>query len=108
MNPAISAALMAASHDEESEEFIQNKLRESNALGTSGAIHLDLNEKQLKLLEQALAHGTVVRTVDGRLYLNERAVSERKEGQGFMALLIMLVVGSVLASIVVLASKAGG
>lgn len=108
MNPAISAALLAASHDKDSEEFIQKKLREANALGTSGAVCLDLNDKQLKLLDQALANGTVVKTIDGRLYLNERAVSERKEGQGFMALLIMVVVGSVLASIVVLVSRAGG
>jgi len=100
--------LLAASHDKDSEEFVQKKLREANALGTSGAVCLDLNDKQLKLLDQALANGTVVKTIDGRLYLNERAVSERKEGQGFMALLIMLVVGSVLASIVVLVSKAGG
>ena len=100
--------MLAASHDKDSEEFVQKKLREANALGTSGAVCLDLNDKQLKLLDQALANGTVVKTIDGRLYLNERAVSERKEGQGFMALLIMLVVGSVLASIVVLVSKAGG
>lgn len=108
MNPAITAALLAASQDEESEEFIATKLREAKALGSSDAIQLDLNEKQQKLLEKQLANGTVVRTVDGRLYLNEQAVSDRKQGQAFMALLIILAIGSVIASIAVLAAKAGG
>ena len=51
-----------------------------------------------KLLEAALATGNVVRTSDGRVYLNERAVADRKEGQGFMALLIILIVASLIAS----------
>ena len=46
--------------------------------------------------------------MDGRLYLNERALSERKEGQGYMALLILLVIGSVIASVAVLALRSGG
>lgn len=108
MNPAISAALIAASQDEESEEFIATKLREAKALGSSGAIQLDLNEKQQKLLEKQLANGTVVRTADGRLYLSERAVSDRQEGQGYLVLLILLVAASVIASGAVLAIRAGG
>ena len=108
MNPAITAALLAASQDEESEEYISTKLREAKALGTFAAVQLDLNEKQQKLLEKQLANGTVVRTVDGRLYLSERAVSDRKEGQGYLVLLILLVAASVIASVAVLAIRAGG
>lgn len=108
INPAVTAALLAASQDEESEEFIQKKLREANAEGSSSAIRLELNEKQAKFLHAALETGTVVKTVDGRLYLNERALSERKEGQGYMALLILLVIGSVIASVAVLALRGGG
>ena len=108
INPAVTAALLAASQDEESEEFIQKKLREANAEGSSSAIRLELNEKQEKYLDQALEKGTVVKTVDGRLYLNERALSERKEGQGYMALLILLVIGSVIASVAILALRNGG
>ena len=108
INPAVTAALLAASQDEESEEFIQKKLREANAEGSSSAVQLELNEKQEKYLDQALEKGTVVKTVDGRLYLNERALSERKEGQGYMALLILLVIGSVIASVAVLALRNGG
>ena len=108
INPAVTAALLAASQDEESEEFIQKKLREANAEGSSSAVQLELNEKQEKYLDQALQKGTVVKTVNGRLYLNERALSERKEGQGYMALLILLVTGSVIASVAILALRNGG
>lgn len=108
INPAVTAALLAASQDEESEKFFQKKLREAHANGSSSAIRLDLNEKQQKYLDQALEKGTVVKTVDGRLYLNERAQAERREGQGFMALLILLAIGSVMASVAVLALRSGG
>ena len=108
VNPAITAALLAASQEEDSEEFIQKKLRDAKALGTSDAIVLDLNEKQQKFRDQAIEKGTVVKTLDGRFYLNERALSDRKEGQGYMALLILLVIGSVIASVAVLALRSGG
>ena len=108
MNPAITAALVAASHDEDTEAFIQTKLRDAKALGASSAIELDLTDKQRTLLDQAVANGTVVKTVDGRFYLNERAVTDRQEGQGFMALLIILVVGSLIASVAVLVLRSGG
>src|SRR4030095_5944106 len=105
INAGVTAAILAAQQDEES---IQAKLRKAKALGASNATHLELNQKQQRFLDQALANGTVVKTVDGRLYLNERAVSERKEGQGYMALLILLVIGSVIASVAVLAARGGG
>jgi hypothetical protein len=108
INAGVTAAILAASQDEDSEQFIQTKLRQAKALGAAAAIPLELKDKQQKLLDKALAGGTVVRTVDGRFYLNERAVSDRKEGQVFMALLVMLAVGSVIASAAVLAARAGG
>jgi hypothetical protein len=57
--------------------------------------------------DQALASGTVKRTDDGRINLKERAIADRTEGQGLMALLILLAVASVVASIAVLAAQAG-
>jgi hypothetical protein len=104
-NPAITAALVKAASREEIEEKIEARLKKANAVTAASAIELKLEEKQQKLLDEAIEAGGVVKTVDGRVYLNERAVAERKEGQGFMALLILLVVGSVLASVVVLASS---
>jgi hypothetical protein len=108
LNPAITAVLVKGAKQEEVEERIEARLKKAKATGKASAIDLDLDGRQQKLLDQAIASGTVMKTVDGRFYLNERAVSERKEGQGFMALLIVLVIGSVIASVAVLAAKAGG
>ena len=83
-------------------------MKAAEALGASSAIPLALDEKQQKLLDQAIGQGTVIRTVDGRFYLNERAVNERKEGQKYMALLILLIAGSVIASVAILASRVNG
>jgi hypothetical protein len=107
VNPAITAALIAASRQEEVEEKIEGRLKKARAVSVASAIAIELKDKEQELLDQALAAGTVKRTDDGRLYLNERAIADRKEGQGFMALLIMLVVASAIASVAVLMAKAG-
>ena len=78
------------------------------ALSPGSAVALELKDKEQALLDQALASGTVKRTSDGRLFLDERAIADRKEGQGFMALLIILVVASIIASVAALAARAGG
>lgn len=108
VNPAITAALIAASHQEEMEQKVEGRLKKAGALSPGSAVALDLKDKEQELLDQALVSGTVKRTADGRLYLNERAISDRKEGQGFMALLIILVVASIIASVAALAARAGG
>ena len=107
VNPAISAALIAASRQEEVEQKVEGRLKKAGAVSIGSAIMLDLNDKEQALLDQALASGSVKRTDDGRLYLNERVIADRTEGQGFMALLILLVVASVIASVAVLAAQAG-
>ena len=103
MNPAIHAAIIAATHQEEIEKKIEGRLKKAWALGPANAIALDLEGKERELIDHAIVAGTVKRTADGRLYLHEQAVADRKEGQGFMALLILLVIGSVIASVAVLA-----
>jgi hypothetical protein len=108
MNPAIHAAIMAATHQEEIEQKIEGRLKKAGALSRGSAVALELKDKEQELLNQALASGTVQRTEDGRFYLNERIIAERKEGQGFMALLIILAVVSVIASVAVLAARSGG
>ena len=107
MNPAITAALIAASNEEDVKAKIEDRLKKAGALSPTRAITLDLNAKEQELLDQALASGTVKRTADGRNYLNEMAVADRAEGQGFMVLLIILVAASVIASGVVLLARAG-
>ena len=108
MNPAIHAAIIAATHQEEIEQKIEARLKKAGALSRGSAVALELKDKEQELLDQALASGTVQRTEDGRFYLNERIIAERKEGQGFMALLIILTVASVIASVAVLAAQFRG
>ena len=107
VSPAITAALIAAASQEEVEQKIEGRLKKAGAISIARAVALDLEGKDQKLLNQALASGSVKRTNDGRLYLDERVISERNEGQAFMVLLILLVVGSVIASAIALASQAG-
>ena len=106
-NPAITAALIAASRQEEVEEKIEGRLAKAKATGRSSAISLELDGKGKELLDQALATGTVKSTDDGRYYLNEQAIADRKEGQGFMVLLILLVTASIIASGIALVNTAG-
>jgi hypothetical protein len=106
-NPAITAALIAASRQQEAEEAIEGRLGKARATGPSSAISLDLEGKEKELLDQALAAGSVKTTNDGRYYLNERAIADRKEGQGFMVVLILLVIASIMASGIVLMTTAG-
>ena len=107
INPAITAVLIAASHQEEVEQKIEGRLKKAKALSGTSAIALELKDEEQKLLDQAIASGSVKRTDDGRLYLNERVIADRKEGQGFKALLILLAVASIIASVAVLAARAG-
>ena len=98
MNPAITAALIAAAHDEKIEENFLGRLREAKAIGPSSAIPLELDDDKRKLLDEAIGSGAVKRTPDGRFYLDERAIADRKEGQGFLVLVIILISLSVVAS----------
>jgi hypothetical protein len=108
VNPAIHAAIIAATQQEAIKEKVEDKLREEKALGPSSAIAFaPTDDAERKLLDAALSTGNVVRTTDGRVYLNERAVADRQEGQGYMALLIVLVIGSLIASGVALAIAGG-
>lgn len=107
VNPAITAALIAASLEEEVKEKIEGRLKQARATSPGSAIRLNLDAKQQELLDQAVASGTVKQTADGRAYLNEMALADRSEGQGLKALLILLAIGSVIASVAVLAAKAG-
>jgi hypothetical protein len=107
VNPAVTAALIAVSRQEEVQDKIEGRLKKAKATSASSAISLALKDKEQLLLDQALAGGTVKRTDDGRFYLNERVVADRNEGQGFMALLIILVMASIIASVAILVAQAG-
>ena len=105
VNPAITAALIAAS--QEGADKIEGRLKKAGATSSANAKTLDLTDKEQKLLDKVLASGRVRRTADGRLFIDERVIAEATEGQGFMALLIILAVASVIASAAALAAQAG-
>ena len=98
MNPAITAALIAAAHEEKIVENVLGRLRDAKAIGPSSAIQLQLDDDQRSLLDEAIGSGAVKRTADGRFYLDERAIADRKEGQGLLALVIILISLSLVAS----------
>lgn len=108
VNPAITAALLAASRQEDVQEKIEAKLKKAGAISPASAIGLSSNPKEQELLDQALAAGTVKRSTDGRYYLHEQAIADRREGQGFKALLILLVIASLIASVAVLVDRLAG
>ena len=109
MNPAIMVAIMAATQQQEQEDKAEAKLREAKALGASSAIDFaPANDAEQKWLDKAVAEGIVVRTASGRVYLSERRLADRWEGQGFTVLLVMLVVASLIASGIALVMTASG
>ena len=105
MNPAIHIAIMAAN---QAEEGIAARLRKAEAINASSAIEFTpADAAEQKLLDEAIGLGLVVRRSDGRIFLNERAVSERNEGIGYGLLLGLLALGSAAASIAALIAFAG-
>ena len=99
MNPAINAALIAAAAKQDSEQGIEGRLRAAGATdATNATAFVPENDTEQQLLDQAVAGGTVARTADGLVYLDERAIADRKQGQGFMVMLILLISASLIAS----------
>ena len=86
MNPAINAALIAAAAKQASKQGIESRLRAAGAIDAPNATDfLPENDTEKQLLDLAVARGTVARTAAGLVYLDERAIADRKQGQGFMA-----------------------
>ena len=105
MNAAIHVAIMAA---HQAEEGIAARLRKAKAINWASAIeHVPADSTQQAQLDEAIGLGLVVRRADGRVFLNERAVSERNEGIGYGLLLGLLALASVAASIAALVVFAG-
>ena len=80
-NPAITAALIAASRQQEVEEAIEGRLREGQGHGPVERNPARSRQaKQKELLDQALAAGTV-KTDQRRALLSERASDRRPQGR---------------------------
>ena len=100
MNAAVHVALMAA---HQAKKDIATRLTEAKATDASRAImHQPSDEAEQAQLDEALGLGIVVRRADGRIFLNQRAVSECNEGMAYGLLLTLLALGSVAASIAAL------
>ena len=100
MSAAVHIALMAA---HQAEKEITARLTAAKAIDAASAImHQPSDETEQALLDEALDLGIVIRRGDGRIYLNQRAVSERNEGMAYGLLLTLLALGSVAASIAAL------
>ena len=105
MNPAIHVAFMAA---QQAQDGIVARLATAKAINSASAIeHIAANATEQAQLDEAIGLGLVMRRADGRVFLNERAVSERNQGIGYGVLLGLLALGSAAASIAALVAFAG-
>ena len=105
MNPAIHVALMAA---QQAQDGIVARLATAKAINSASAIKpIPANATEQAQLDEAIGLGLVMRRADGRVFLNERAVSERNQGFGYGVLLGLLALGSAAASIAALVAFAG-
>ena len=103
MNPAIHAAILATASAKE-EASVEARLRAAGALGPQSAIAFEpANDAEKALLDAGLANRTLARSRDGNLFLDERALAERNSSHGRIALLILFVLSSIIASAVALA-----
>ena len=89
-------------------QTILKRLREIGATSAQmpGSIDVDSDEAQ-QALADLLAKGEVKEARAGLYYLDESKVKEPKPGNGFVALLIILVIVSVMASVIALTARPG-
>ncbi len=101
MNPAITAALLAAQQSKGPSPL--NRLTKAGAVSSSKAIALDpANAAEAKLVDQAIVEGLIQRRADGRLFVDARGVEERNARIGYQLSIGLLIGLSTLASVVAL------
>ena len=101
MNPAITAALLAAQQSEAPSPV--NRLTKANATSIDKAIAIDpATPTERKQIDEAIGQGLVQRRADGRLFVNARAVEERNMRIGYQLLIGTLIGLSILASVAAL------
>ena len=104
-NPAINAALIAVAAQQQAltDAHITGPLRKGSATSARTAIPLDLSAKGTdKLLAAMVKRGHVRSAGAGRYWLDEAAVAESKARGTKTALIIIVVLLSVTASLVAL------
>jgi hypothetical protein len=103
MSTAINAALIAAAAQGQSaQQAILKQLTDAKAFGPSSAVPLAPNDAaQEKALTELLGLMTV-RPWNGGYYLDRDRQKEREQQQGWIALVILVVIASVVATAVAL------
>lgn len=97
MNPAITAALIAA--QESQPPGAVERLTKAGATSRDKAIAIDpASPAEAKLIDDAIGLGLVQRRGDGRLFVNQHAVAERNSRIGAWLLIGTLIALSILAS----------
>lgn len=100
MNPAIHAAIIASQKQQQGVDDVVRKLRKAGALSATSATALtDIDQVKI---DEAVGLGLIIRSADGRLYVNEHAVSDRLQSQGWIVIVVLLVTASLIASAVAL------
>lgn len=97
MNPAITAAIIAAQQAETPDPVA--RLTKAGALNSAEAIAIDpASPAEAKLIDAAIGQGLIQRRADGRLFVNARAVEERNARMGYQFLIVTLIAVSIVAS----------
>ena len=100
--------LTALAQKETAKQTILKQLREAGATSAPmpGSVDLDGDEAEAALAE-LIAAGTVHEARPGLYFVDEAARKKSKPGNGFIALLAILVLVSFAASLIAIASAAG-
>lgn len=102
MIPALNAALVNAA-GQHKDGSIEARLRAGGALSHATAISIELaSSVERRQLDNGIAKGIYGRDSDGRIWLNVRALDERRAMLGWMVLIAALVIGSAFASLLAL------
>ena len=99
--------ITAATEKETATQAILKRLREAGATNAVMPASLEINEQNRAALDDLLAAGTVREVRSGLYYAEEATKKETAAGSGFVALLAILIIISVVASLIALATTAG-
>lgn len=107
MNPAITAAIISASQQQASGTALLAQLKKAGATSPAKAIAPDLSAKGAdKVLAKLIADG-IIRTANGRVFLDRDRFAERQAGARNAALVLIAFLLSAGASLVALLVRAG-
>lgn len=105
MNPAITAAMVAASGGRQgAQQTLLQKLTAAKAFEPSTAVQLPVEGAEESALTELVGLSIVRPLGSGRYYLDRDRQRERAAQGGWIAMVILLGVGSALASFIALAA----